>query len=411
MKLRVLDPWVTVAIWIGLIYASIPFVRRVQEAFTNCWPAEFIGYAVIVGVIGTAAATLAYLRRRKLHIDFADLAWLGALTAVAVRWAYRLMGRPEEAVHILEYGILGIFLYRALAPRIPDRTVYLAVILIGVLIGTVDELIQWLVPGRFWDFRDIVLNGGAVALVQIAIWRLHKRPVTAASRSSIRRLCRFAAVEVLLLTLCAAVTPQRLARLAEHLPLPHRLVTGTDAFCEYGYRHAVDERTAFRSRLSADELALADRDRAVEVAAKLDATRGKGGLSNITVSPVDDPFAYEIRVHLFARNRNLNRARGHESGSPDHRRLMTIACRQNLILETYFGNTLEHSSYRWRPRLRRRVEAAQNPDDFFVSRAAAHLITGVSEDRLRALMLTLLAALIACEVLLATRSRPQARPE
>jgi hypothetical protein len=408
---RILDPRLAVGIWIGLIYVSIPFVRRLREAFTAHWPAELIGYAVIVLVIGAGAVTLASLQRRQVQIRLADLAWLVMLTGAAIGWTYRLMGRPEEAVHLLEYGILGVLLYRALADRIPDPTVYIAAILIGILVGTVDELIQWLIPGRFWDFRDIVLNGGAVTLVQMAIWQLDRRPVEAITSSSVRLLCRLAAIEVLLLTLCMAVTPQRLARLAEHLPLPHRLATGTDAICEYGHHHVVDERTAFRSRLPADELARSDQDRASEVAAELDANRGRGGLSSISISPVDDPFAYEIRVHLFARNRNLNRARDHEPGSSDHSRLMTTAWRQNLILESYFGNTLEHSSFRWMPRLRGRVEAAQNPESVFVSRAAAHLITGVSEGRLRALMAALLTALIVSEILLVIRSQQAPRPE
>jgi hypothetical protein len=287
--------------------------------------------------------------------------------------------------------------------------VHIAAILIGILVGTVDEFIQWLIPGRFWDFRDIVLNGGAVTLVQLAIWQLDRRPVAAITAPSVRLLCRLTAIVVLLLTLCMAVTPQRLARLAAHLPLPERLAAGTDTICEYGYRHVVDERTAFRSRLSADELTRSDEERAFEVAAKLDAGRGRGGLSSISTSPVDDPFTYEIRVHLFARNRNLNRARGHDPASSDHRRFMTTAWRQNLILESFFGNTLEHSSFAWKPRLRGRVEAAQNPQDVFVSRAGEHLITGLSEARLRALMVVLLAALIVCEILLVIRSRPESR--
>jgi hypothetical protein len=408
---RFRDPWLAVGIWTALIYTSIPFVRRIREAFAARWPAELIGYAVIVCVIGAGAVTFAYLQRRQVQIRFADLAWLGMLTGAAIAWAYRLMGRPEEAVHLLEYGILGILLYRALAQRISDPTVHIAAILIGILVGTVDEFIQWLTPGRFWDFRDILLNGGAVTLVQMAIWQLDRRPVRAVSRSSLRLLCRLAAIEVLLLSLCMAMTPQRLARLAAHLPLPERLATGADAICEYGYRHVVDERTAFRSRLSADELTRSDEERAFEVAAKLDAGRGRGGLSSISTSPVGDPFTYEIRVHLFARNRNLNRARGHEPGSSDHRRFMTTAWRQNLVLESFFGNTLDHSSFRWKPRLRGLVEDAQNPEDVFVSRAGEHLITGLSEARLRALMVVLLAALIACEVVLAIRSRPESRAE
>jgi hypothetical protein len=89
---------------------------------------------------------------------------------------------------------------------------------------------------------------------------------------------------------------------------------------------------------------------------------------------------------------------------------MTTAWRQNLILESFYGNTLEQSSFRWGPQRRLRVETAQDPEVFFVSRAAAHLITWVSEHRLRVLMLLLLAILVACEVLFVIRSRPESQP-
>jgi len=320
------------------------------------------------------------------------------------------MGQPEEAVHFLEYGVLGILLYRAFEDRVPDPTVYVAATLTGLLAGTVDEFIQWLVPGRFWDFRDIVLNGGAVALVQIAIWRMRKRPMKNVTRSSLRLLCRLAAAQVFLLTICVAATPQRLNRVADHLPLPDRLATGVEAICEYGFRHSVDDRTLFRSRLSLAELMRSDRDRAPDLALDLDASRGRGGFTKSGISPTSDPFGYEIRVHLFARNRNLHKAFAREPGSSGHRRHMTAAWRENLILENFFGNTLEQSAYRWGPRRRNNVEASQNPNAVFVSRAGAHLITRISEGQLRALLLALFAALVSCDVFFSTRSRPGSPP-
>jgi len=410
MTLRKLDPRLAVALWIGLIYATIPFVRRAREAFAARWPAELIAYAVIAVVLAATVASIAFLRRRRPQIGIADLLWLGIVVAVVVVWTRRLMGQPEEAVHFLEYGVLGVLLYRAFDARVPDPTVYVVATLTGLLVGTVDEFIQWLAPDRFWDLRDIVLNGGAVALVQIAIWRLVKRQSRTVSRSSLRRLCRLAAVQVLLLTLCMAATPQRLNRLAVHLRLPDRLATGADAICEYGYRHSVDDQTHFRSRLSSDELTRSGRDRAADLALELDAARGPGGLTRSDISPATDPFGYEIRVHLFARNRNLNRALAREPGSSGHRRHITAAWRENLILEKFFGATLEQSSFRWGPRRRREAEAAQDPDELFVSRAGAHLVTRVSEGQLRILMLALFAALVACDVFGATRSRPGSAP-
>lgn len=409
MRFRDLDPRLATAIWIGLIYATIPFVRRVRELFVAHLPAEIIGYAVMGVVIVAAALAIRFLRRSSRRFGGRDVAWLVGVSAVFVIWTLRLMGQPEEAVHFLEYGALGILLYWALKARVPDRSIYLAVTLAGVLVGTVDEVIQWLVPDRFWDFRDIVLNGGAVVLSQIAVWRLAPRPSTPVRWSSGRLVCRLAAAEVLLLTMCLAATPQRLARIAAYVPLPDRLATGVDAICEYGFRHTVDDRTVFRSRLSLEELARSDLERAAEVAGELDAAKGKGAMARSAVSPVDDPFGYEVRVHLFSRNRNLQQAR--DTDLPAHRYHMTTAWRQNLILEHSYGTTLAKSSFQWGPRRRAEVENAQDPSEFFVSRAGEHLITRVSEGRLRTLMVALFAALVACDVLGASRSRRAAPPE
>ncbi|MCW8985120.1 MAG: VanZ family protein [Thermoanaerobaculales bacterium] len=407
MILRNLYSRLAAALWIGLIYATIPFVRGMREAFAARWPVELIAYAVIAVVLSAAVAAVVILRRRRPQIGLADLLWLVIVAAVVVVWTRRLMGQPEEAVHFLEYGVLGILLYRVFDARVPDPTVYVAVTLTGLLVGTVDEFIQWLVPGRFWDLRDIILNGGAVALVQIVIWRLVKRPMHPIARSSLRLLCRLAATQVLLFILCMAATPQRLNRLAACIPMPDRLTTGVDAICEYGNRYSADDRTLFRSRLSREELQSSDQNRAADLARDLDASRGRGGLKGSGISPTTDPFGYEVRIHLFARNRNLNKALEHEPGSDGHRRHMTTAWRENLILEKFFGSTLGQSSFRWGPRRRNEVEAAQDPDVTFVSRAGAHLITRVSEGQLRALMLALFAALGACGVFGSTRSRPE----
>ena len=411
MNLRKLDPRIAATLWIGLIYTSIPFVRGLREFFAARWPVEVIAFAVVIIAIGAGGAATAILRKRQAHIGPADLLWLFGVAAVIVLWIRGLMGQPEEAVHFLEYGVLGVLLYRSFVARIPDSTVYVAATLAGLLVGTVDEIIQWLTPGRFWDLRDIILNGGAVALVQIVIWRLVTRPTTTVSRSSRRLLCRLAAGLVLLLTLCAAATPQRLSHLSEYVPMPDRLANGVDAICEYGRRHTVEERTVFRSRLSSAELVRNDRDRAPDLAREIDASRGSAGPARKNLSPVADPFGYEIRIHLFARNRNLRKALAHQAGSPGHRRHMTTAWRENLILENSFGKTLELSTYRWGSRRRKDVESAQDPDVVFVSRAGAHLITEISEGQLRALLLSLFAVLAACDVFGAIRFRPESPTE
>jgi hypothetical protein len=405
--------WLAVVAWIAVIYTTIPFVRSLRKYFVARWPSELIGIGVILIVVALCAAGLVLLRRRRPRLPVADAAWLIAIAAVLVIWTWRLMGQPEETVHFLEYGVLGVLLFRALRIHISDSSIFVAGALIGILVGIVDEIIQWFVPGRYWDYRDIVLNGGASILIQIAISRLAPAPSVPISRESWRRLCRLAAAVVMLLALCLAATPQRVNRLAEFVPALEELGTLDEAMAEYGYFHRVDEFTSFRSRLSRDDLAREDGSRAAEVAAMLDASEHAYRDFLHRTSPAIDPFAYEARVHLFARDRSAAQARKLPPDSPAYRELMTTAYRENLILERVFGATLAHSSYLWPPRRRAAIESAEDDRTIFISKAGSHLITAVSESTLRTIIVVILIALVICDLLLSRRpqSRHRSRPE
>ena len=401
--------WLAVVAWIAVIYTTIPVVRSLREYFVARWPAELIGVGVILVVVALCAAGLVLLRRRRLQLPVADAAWLIVIAAVIVIWTWRLMEQPEETVHFLEYGVLGVLLFRALRFRIHDSTIFVAGALIGILVGIFDEIIQWLVPGRYWDLRDIVLNGGASILIQIAISRLAPVPASPISRESLRRLCRLAAAVVMLLALCLAATPQRVNRLAIRFPALDKLGVPDEAMAEYGHLHRIDELTSFRSRLSRDDLAREDGSRATEVATMLDASERAYRDFLHRTSPAVDPFAYEARVHLFTRDRSVAQARKLPPDSPAYRELMTTAYRENLILEGVFGTTLARSSYPWPPRRHVEIESAKDERTIFMSKAGSHLITAVSESTLRTIMIVILIALVICDLLLSRRPRSRHR--
>jgi hypothetical protein len=362
-------------------------------------------------MVTLCAAALIFLCRRRRRLPVADAAMLLVVTTVLVIWTWRLMGQPEEAVHFLEYGVLGVLLFRALRTGIQDSSVFVAGALIGILVGIFDEIIQWLVPGRFWDFRDIVLNGGASILVQIAISVLAPAPSCPISRRSLRRLCRLAAAVVALLSFCFAATPQRVNHLAELLPALESLGSRNEAISEYGHLHRLDELTSFRSRLSLDDLLREDGSRAGEVAAKLDASRRNYADFLHHTSPAVDPFTYEARVHLFARDRSAAQAQKLTPGSPAYSESMTAAFRENLILERVFGATLARSSYPWLPPRRVAIEGAQDETSAFVSKVGAHVITAMSEAEMMSLMVGILVALVICDLLLGYGATRGPRPE
>lgn len=169
-------------------------------------------------------------------------------------------------MHFVEYGVLAVLLFRAFAHTIPDAGVYLAAWLLGTLLGGVDELIQWAVPERYFDFRDIALNCASCGLALVALSRglgpVYIRP--GLSRASIRRIAALGAIVLLMALLFLRNTPAARARYEQRVPGVARLLTHARAMTQHGYLYEDPVIGEFKSRLSPRELQEADRTRAVE---------------------------------------------------------------------------------------------------------------------------------------------------
>ncbi len=168
--------WLPVLLWVLVIYTTIPFVRALREWYVARWDPRWIGLGVAAFLVAAAVSTLVVLGRRMGRLPTRTIVWVAGITTISVLWTISLRRSPEETVHILEYGVLAMLLHRALRPSMHDALVFVAGALIGSLVGTVDEIIQWISPGRYWDWRDLVLNGGVGALAQIVIWRIAQGP-------------------------------------------------------------------------------------------------------------------------------------------------------------------------------------------------------------------------------------------
>ncbi len=389
--------WLPVVLWIAVIYTAIPLTRALSR-----WFADHVGLAVVTWlVIGTlvagAAGGAALAIRRLGRLRSGSLPWLIAVVGILALWALSLRRSPEEAVHLPEYGVLAVLLWRALRPTVPDANVFVAGAVIGCLVGTVDEVIQWLTPERFWDWRDVALNGGAGALVQLLLWRIDPRPRAAISPGSVRLVLRLAVAQLLLVGLCLANTPARVASYAPLLPGGESLTRSHNPMAEYGHRHEIDGLGVFSSRLTLAELAAEDGARGAEVGALVDDWRRRYS-EFLDVWPfADDPFTYELRVHLFARDRNLGRAREGGFNGAEVSERATVAWFENRLVEQIFPSSLGHSSYRWPPDLERRVEAIRDPDHRFVSAAGSHLITIAPERVVLGVIAGLVGLLVAAD--------------
>jgi len=402
---------IAAAAWAALLYASIPLVRPVQQQLLGAIGSAWIIVMVLVAVAAAVAIAVFLVRRSQRPTSPFDIVWLVVIGTIAAAIAWHLRERPEEAVHLLQFGVLAALLFRALRPAEPDVAILLSVVLLGTLVGTVDEIIQWIVPGRFWDLRDVAVNAGACALTSAALWRLDPGPWRPPATSSIRLAVRLAAALLLLLTLCLANTPERVAWYSERVPGLGLLAHSDNAMAEYGYRHQLPGIGGMKSRLTLAELAEQDRTRAGEVAALLDRypeSRYQRFLDEHSAAA--DPFQYEARVHLFSRDVHLRDLRAAPPGSAAAREHATIALREQQLLERVFGNTLAHSTFNLKPQRRQLLEQLHDPGRPFVSASAAHLITGFGERTLRLALLAAAAALLAIDAVVRRRPTMEAAP-
>jgi hypothetical protein len=103
-----------------------------------------------------------------------------------------------ERFHFVEYGIITLLFYRAWRP-VGDASLLILPVLAGLLVGTCEEWLQWFVPARVGEWRDVLLNLAAIVcglLFSIAI-DPPERMSRSLSHNSWRRVRRFTAVVLL----------------------------------------------------------------------------------------------------------------------------------------------------------------------------------------------------------------------
>jgi len=391
--------WLAVGGWSALVLATVPLARAIEGVVEGLWGEQAFLVAVLA-MIGAGLALVTRALRRVGRLSPGRSAWLVAVGAIYVTTTWSLRDTPVEAVHFVQYGVLGALAFRALAHRIRDSGVYLAATGVAGSVGIVDEGVQWALPGRYWDLRDIGFNFLGAALAQVAIaGGVQPAGISGwPSAASVRRVCRIAGVVLLLLGACLFSTPPRIAWYAERVPGLGFLLDSPDVMFEFGHLYDVPEIGRFRSRFAPAELAHADAERGPEAGPVLERS-DDGDYERFLreYTPMRDPFLHEARVHLFVRDRSLGLAeeRRADGNLERARRDWTVAWRENRILEDYFGHTLRHSG-RALPEAQRRLLAEQQLADHpFESRVSESLITAVGEGQLVAGWFVALAALFA----------------
>jgi VanZ family protein len=364
--------WLWVVFCTLSIFLVVPLARTIQKFVSARWGRAFFGYGVLAATAVAFCFVIYFLVLRLKVRSPSNYLWLAAVASLYVYFTLQLWRAPEEAIHFLEYGLLGFFLFRALSLTIRDKSIFPTAFLVGSLIGIFDEVLQWMMPGRYWDFRDAGLNALATGLFQVALWKGIKPGIISEkiSPKSIRRVSVLLAANLMFLGLCASNTPRRVAAYSGRLPFLSFLVKEEPMY-EFAQKHANPEIGTFYSRLSVADLEKEDAERSDHWGKILKDWKDKDySLFLREHHPLLHPFLYEMRIHIFRRDRKDEDAL--KAKNKEFRQeALFIAFKENLILEKYFGRTLEKSTYQWSVEKRAEIAASMDPTNSYRSPVSA----------------------------------------
>jgi len=161
---------------------SSPFGRRIYNAIIELcgrnllsigiWGLFLIfGLFFVVKLFQGFATPSNLARARPKFTAFIPLVMI-ALAGVAYALSFSMI---EERLHLVLFGTLGaLFVADNLADGTQARFsevvfLLLSAIILGVFVGTIDELLQSITPGRVGDPRDVLFNAIG-ALWGAALW-------------------------------------------------------------------------------------------------------------------------------------------------------------------------------------------------------------------------------------------------
>ncbi len=176
--------WLLVVAYVGLLFAMQPRLGFVVDDLKGRWgvPAferVMLAVAVLAGLLFVALTLRIW--RAAASTDRMLLVAAMALYAVGAS----LLEVPQERLHYIEYGALAGLAYfacrRGTAGGMTVWQAALAAIALTVGLGYLDEELQGaLWERRYFDWRDVLLNGQAAVLGTIAAVPIER----AANRSS-----------------------------------------------------------------------------------------------------------------------------------------------------------------------------------------------------------------------------------
>ena len=153
--------WAFLALAVIVLLSTLGLVRKGVSMIRDAGADWVLRQGVIFSLVAVGLGILIWLifvARVKQVRTYASLFALGFAYALIL---WKLSTIPVERVHLLEYGLIGILAHRAVGHHAAEPGRTLLAVLVCLNIGLVDELVQGLLPSRFYDTKDVLTNAAA----------------------------------------------------------------------------------------------------------------------------------------------------------------------------------------------------------------------------------------------------------
>jgi VanZ family protein len=162
--------WGAVLLYMGFIYATLPVMPRVWGALWGYTQGRVDYVGIMVAIVAGLALLVYLILRCRRPAPFLLVPPVAAVYALLLA---NLGRSPAERLHLAEYGLLSLLMFLALRIDMPRRRAYLWGWSIASAAGALDEGIQWLLPNRVFELKDIGLNIVCSGLGMLVVALLH----------------------------------------------------------------------------------------------------------------------------------------------------------------------------------------------------------------------------------------------
>jgi hypothetical protein len=147
---------ITALVFTTFLFVSLPFapvvwlwvLPKLRPDVTRWF---MVAGAMFLMALGFRVCSASLLRKgRRLMV----LVFLAAAYVILLKTMYMRMA-PAQKAHLIEYGMLSYITSNAVRVRSPMDAGLVIALGFTMLVGFVDECIQWILPMRYFSFKDV----------------------------------------------------------------------------------------------------------------------------------------------------------------------------------------------------------------------------------------------------------------